>query len=74
MDRKRGYKCIQFTCSDWVGKDLRLDRGNKIWSVLLVQVCVGANNTYIDPVGISTVEELLTNLINISLVKIKHLE
>lgn len=51
-----------------------LVEANKTWSGRPVQVCVGANNTYIDPAGIYTAEELLINLINIPLVRIKHLE
>lgn len=47
---------------------------NKTWSGRLVQVCVGANNTCLDPAGINAAADLLTNLINISPVKFKHLE
>ena len=39
-----------------------------------MQVCVGDNNTCLDPAGINTVADSLTNLINISLVKLKHFE
>lgn len=39
-----------------------------------MQVCVGASNTCLDPAGINTAADLLTNLINISPVKFKHLE
>lgn len=45
-----------------------------MWSDRLVEVCVVASNTCLDPAGINTAVHLLTNLINISLVKFKHLE
>ena len=39
-----------------------------------MQVCVGDDNTCLDPTGINTTADSLTNLINISLVKLEHLE
>lgn len=44
-----------------------------MWSNTL-QVCVGDNSTYLGLQALTLTEDLLTNLINISLVKFKHFE
>lgn len=58
----------------WLMRISGLAEVNEMWSGRLVQVCVGANNTRLDPAGINTAADLLTNIINISLVRFKHLE
>lgn len=63
-----------YTVYWWLMRISGLVEASETRSDRLVQVRVEANNSYIDPAGIHTADELLINLINISLVKIKNWE